>query len=239
MAPTPVSLPGEAHGQGSLVGYSPQVPKELDITERLTLSFSPVATPGPREVGTEAAVHRAVSRAGAELVGAGTDGKGDSRPTLPTSLVVTHLSEAHGGSGSCRWDLVEEEWEESASEKRARPPPWRVLRLQVSPTPTPGSQSPSPEILQPELQLSTTPLPAEPQRLKSWPGKGREGGALLGRRQGQLGVFETETEIEIEAETEEEGGESEGGEDMEPESEGRGGKGVSLKLRVPGQGPSP
>ena len=102
-------LPGEAHGQGSLVGYSPQVPKELDITERLTLSFSPVATPGPREVGTEAAVHRAVSRAGAELVGAGTDGKGDSRPTLPTSLVVTHLSEAHGGLGSSRRDLMEEE----------------------------------------------------------------------------------------------------------------------------------
>ena len=107
------------------------------------------------------------------------------------------------------------------------------------PPPRQAPQSPSPEILQPELQLSTTPLPAEPQRLKSWPGKGREGGALLGRRQGQLGVFETETEIEIEAETEEEGGESEGGEDMEPESEGRGGKGVSLTLRVPGQGPSP
>ena len=30
----------------------------------------------------------------------------------------------------------------SASEKRARPPPWRVLRLQVSPTPTPGSPEP-------------------------------------------------------------------------------------------------
>ena len=107
------------------------------------------------------------------------------------------------------------------------------------PPPRRAPQSPSPEILQPELQLSTTPLPAEPQRLKSRPGKGREGGALLGRRQGQLGVFETETETEIGAETEEEGGESEGGEDMEPESEGRGGKGVSLTLRVPGQGPSP
>ena len=33
---TPVSLPGEFHGQGSLVGYSPWGRKELDTTERLT-----------------------------------------------------------------------------------------------------------------------------------------------------------------------------------------------------------
>ena len=31
--PTPVFLPGELHGQGSLVGYSPWVCKELDMTE--------------------------------------------------------------------------------------------------------------------------------------------------------------------------------------------------------------
>ena len=31
--PTPVSLPGESHGQRSLVGYSPQGPKESDTTE--------------------------------------------------------------------------------------------------------------------------------------------------------------------------------------------------------------
>ena len=31
--PTPVFLPGEAHGQGSLVGCSPQGLKELDSTE--------------------------------------------------------------------------------------------------------------------------------------------------------------------------------------------------------------
>ena len=35
--PTPVSLPGESHGQRSLVGYSPWGHKELDTTERLTL----------------------------------------------------------------------------------------------------------------------------------------------------------------------------------------------------------
>ena len=34
--PTPVSLPGESHGQRSLVGYSPWGHKELDTTERLT-----------------------------------------------------------------------------------------------------------------------------------------------------------------------------------------------------------
>ena len=30
---TPTSLPGESHGQRSLVGYSPQVLKESDTTE--------------------------------------------------------------------------------------------------------------------------------------------------------------------------------------------------------------
>ena len=37
--PTPVFLPGESHGQRSLVGYSPWGPKESDTTERLTLLF--------------------------------------------------------------------------------------------------------------------------------------------------------------------------------------------------------
>ena len=31
--PTPVFLPGESHGQGSLVGYSPSGRKESDMTE--------------------------------------------------------------------------------------------------------------------------------------------------------------------------------------------------------------
>jgi len=35
--PTPVFLPGESHGQRSLVGYSPWGREELDMTERLTL----------------------------------------------------------------------------------------------------------------------------------------------------------------------------------------------------------
>ena len=34
--PTPVFLPGESHGQGSLVGYSPWGCKESDVTEQLT-----------------------------------------------------------------------------------------------------------------------------------------------------------------------------------------------------------
>ena len=46
--PTPVFLPGELHGQGSLAGYSLWGCKELDMTEGLTLShcntqFSSVA----------------------------------------------------------------------------------------------------------------------------------------------------------------------------------------------------
>ena len=35
---TPVFLPGECHGQRSLVGYSPKSRKESDMTEQLTLS---------------------------------------------------------------------------------------------------------------------------------------------------------------------------------------------------------
>ena len=39
MQPTPVFLPGEFHGQRSLVGYIPWGSKELDTTEQLTLIF--------------------------------------------------------------------------------------------------------------------------------------------------------------------------------------------------------
>ena len=39
MQPTPVFLPGEFHGQRSLVGYSPWGLKEPDMTEQLTLSL--------------------------------------------------------------------------------------------------------------------------------------------------------------------------------------------------------
>ena len=37
--PTPVFLPRKSHGQRSLEGYSPSSRKELDKTERLTLSL--------------------------------------------------------------------------------------------------------------------------------------------------------------------------------------------------------
>jgi len=37
--PTPVFLPRESHGLRSLVGYSPQGCKELDMTERLHFHF--------------------------------------------------------------------------------------------------------------------------------------------------------------------------------------------------------
>jgi len=36
----PVFLPGESHGQRSLVGYSPLGPRESDTTEQLTLSLA-------------------------------------------------------------------------------------------------------------------------------------------------------------------------------------------------------
>ena len=37
---TPVLLPGVFHGQRSLMGYSPWVHKESDLTEQVTLSLS-------------------------------------------------------------------------------------------------------------------------------------------------------------------------------------------------------
>ena len=37
--PTPVFLPGESHGQRSMMGYSPWGHKESDTTEQLTLSY--------------------------------------------------------------------------------------------------------------------------------------------------------------------------------------------------------
>ena len=36
--PTPVFLPGEAHGQRSLMGYSPCVSKERDMTEHVRIN---------------------------------------------------------------------------------------------------------------------------------------------------------------------------------------------------------
>lgn len=63
---------------------------------------------------------------------------------------------------------------------QACPPPWRVLCLQVSLPSHQAPQSPSTEILQPELQLSTAWLPAELQPPRAGQGGGGEGGALLG-----------------------------------------------------------
>ena len=39
MATPPVFLPGESHGQKSLVGYSPWGRKESDMTEQLTHTY--------------------------------------------------------------------------------------------------------------------------------------------------------------------------------------------------------
>ena len=44
--PTPVSLPGESHGQRNLAGYySPWGCKELDMTEQLTFSILMITYP--------------------------------------------------------------------------------------------------------------------------------------------------------------------------------------------------
>ena len=49
--PTPVFLPGEFHGQRSLVGSSPRGRKESDTTEQLLLSLSPGIKPVLSAVG--------------------------------------------------------------------------------------------------------------------------------------------------------------------------------------------
>ena len=43
--PTPIFLPGESHGQRSLVGYSPWGREELDTTERLHVHKVCLTTP--------------------------------------------------------------------------------------------------------------------------------------------------------------------------------------------------
>ena len=42
--PTPVFLPGESHGQRSLVGYGPWGRRELDTTQRLSITHSVLST---------------------------------------------------------------------------------------------------------------------------------------------------------------------------------------------------
>ena len=46
LLPTPVFLPGEFHGQRSMVGNGPWDPKGLDITERLILFTLVLNRPG-------------------------------------------------------------------------------------------------------------------------------------------------------------------------------------------------
>ena len=50
MTPTPVFLPGESHGQRSLVGYSPRDCKELDTTEATEHTRMRVITFGPTRI---------------------------------------------------------------------------------------------------------------------------------------------------------------------------------------------
>ena len=61
--PTPVFLPGEFHGQGSLVGYSLWGHKESDMTKRLHFLFFFQALPcsgSPDLCGNQAAGSRVV-----------------------------------------------------------------------------------------------------------------------------------------------------------------------------------
>ena len=59
--PTPVFLPGESHGQRSLVGYSPWSHKELDTTEQLTLCHFRDGERGLQRFSSQPKVIKAVS----------------------------------------------------------------------------------------------------------------------------------------------------------------------------------
>ena len=56
--PTPVFLPGEFHEQRSLAGYRPWGCKELDMTERLTFTFTLCET----EDGIQGCFHHQAKR---------------------------------------------------------------------------------------------------------------------------------------------------------------------------------
>ena len=45
MEPIPVFLPGEAHGQRNLAGYSPWGHKESDTTEQLSINTAETTSP--------------------------------------------------------------------------------------------------------------------------------------------------------------------------------------------------
>ena len=49
--PTPVFFPGESHGQRSLVGYSPQGRRGLDMTEHAQTILTPGKIEGRRRRG--------------------------------------------------------------------------------------------------------------------------------------------------------------------------------------------
>ena len=92
--PTPVFLPGECHGQGNLVGFHPQGPKESDTTEVTSCMHarppqSSIATPysnGERVWGQR-----------------GRQGPGDAPEELSFDLMGSRLSVWHPGGGGLRW----------------------------------------------------------------------------------------------------------------------------------------
>ena len=61
MQPTPVFLPGESHGERSLVGYSPWGHKEWDMTERLSTCMHTPPSPEQCEIHFNDVYHAALS----------------------------------------------------------------------------------------------------------------------------------------------------------------------------------
>ena len=87
--PTPVSLPGESHGQRTLVDYSPRGRKESDKTERLTRSLLLLSGAPLPLVST--ITHTAQHSRGRDWGPWLLHTRCGLQPCLPSSLCLPHL----------------------------------------------------------------------------------------------------------------------------------------------------
>ena len=114
--PTPVSLPGESHGQRSLADYSPRCRKELDTTEQLPLPDF-YEKHGSQVAGNIAPIlqMRTQKVTNAELLTpshtAGSAQQGCLDPSQLTANSSSHPFTVAGGAGGELWQTPRDpEW---------------------------------------------------------------------------------------------------------------------------------
>ena len=94
MLPTPVFLPGEFHGQGSLTGYSPWARRVSDITKQLTLAL---------HLGSWLVQRRAQAALGTEGWGTEVPPRTWGTFVLPAPLCVCYRGGTRGMPVSDEW----------------------------------------------------------------------------------------------------------------------------------------